>query len=295
MIQVNVLMKKIRRGLLVNIRYIWKVCWIKISVLFSIIGVVGSFISIPEYISYKISVVVLLLLITLCFGVSILGFIEKKTLLIFTTGNGKNVFVKFDTLFNNHIAEKSERKAIVIPVNRCFDVIANDELIASGSIHGQCLRMLIPQYYSENALNDVIQEYLKKNETTYEMLNKNQKKQGNLKRFPAGTIVPIMYGNTYFYFLAISKLDENLHAVTSDEDYITAIQKLLHYHFIHSQGYPLISPLIGSGAANMGKEQSDMLRFMISFFQLEKHLINSDIYIVIKKEQRWNISCLEAS
>ena len=93
MIQVNVLMKKIRRGLLVNIRYIWKVCWIKISVLFSIIGVVGSFISIPEYISYKISVVVLLLLITLCFGVSILGFIEKKTLLIFTTGNGKNVFV----------------------------------------------------------------------------------------------------------------------------------------------------------------------------------------------------------
>lgn len=282
--------KNIKKRLLINIDYIKSNSKNYISVVFSLIGVIGTFISIPELITPDKAIAFLVVSVAACFLVSVLNAFFSNTNHVFTTGTGKNIYIKYGDIFSKKITRKAKKRIIVVPVNRCFDVIVNDELISANTIHGQCIKKLIPKYHSEESLNDLIQQELDNQNLNFEMLTQQNKSQGNLKRYPEGTVVKICCEDIFYYFLALSKFDERLHASTSDQEYIIAIHRLLQYYNTYSQGYPMILPLIGSGASDIRKEQNDILDYMISVLKMEKQLINSDIYIVIKEDQKYNMS-----
>ena len=76
-------------------------------------------------------------------------------------------------------------------------------------------------------------------------------------------------------------MDANLSASVSDEDYATALMKLLLFCKFRSQGYPILIPLVGTGLAKTGKSEREVLEYLVHFFELHKQHIHSDIHIVV--------------
>lgn len=276
---------------LINLKPILS-AWMKIvGVIFTIIGIIGSFVSIPDIISFKFVIILIASILLVSLIISIIYiFTFNNCVNIYTTPRGKNIYVKYGNLLDKSIISNDEKNIVVIPVNRCFDVIANDELVSKTSIHGQCLDLLIPDKYSIEGLNRIIQEQLDIEKIDFDFVNKLDKPQGNLRRYPAGTIVQIQYNNIIYYFLALSYFDSDLHANTSEEEYNNAINSLLKYYSVHSQGYPIAIPLIGSGASNTNKNQVDILNYLVSLLKLNNSYINSDIHIIVDENQKNNIA-----
>ncbi len=120
----------------------------------------------------------------------------------------------------------------------------------------------------------------------------SQKKAGNLKRYESGTIVELPGENgIVYYLLGLTTFDHELHANVSDEEYVLSLIRLLIYNNKHSQGYPLILPLIGAGAANnSSKSEQDILEYIVKLIKINKELINSDIHIIVRESGRSDIA-----
>ena len=97
------------------------------------IGISGSF----------NKILVLLGVIGLAIVFSILTIYARKEKRIFGNIN-KGVFVRYGDLMKFGFPKKSSnKKIVVIPVNRCFDLSCEENLIASNSIHGQWINNFI--------------------------------------------------------------------------------------------------------------------------------------------------------
>lgn len=105
------------------------------------------------------SLILLAVWLVCLIGVGVFVSIKRKKKL-FDGQNGKAVYVMYGDLFSEKNVRKSDtRRNICFAVNRCFDTIVNNQLIASASVHGAALNRL----YSENiftpaTLNAVIQK-----------------------------------------------------------------------------------------------------------------------------------------
>ena len=154
--------------------------------------------------------------------------------------------------------KKERKRNIVIPVNRCFDTLVDDDLISSRTLHGQAVQKLNSSH-REGELNEKIQRKLADRNFVFEKLDEEQKRKGNLKRYNAGTIVEIPAENgVTFFLLALTKFDKDLHAHVTDFEYVSVLMKLLIYNTKRSQGNPLLIPLIGAGAAGIQKDERDI-------------------------------------
>lgn len=105
------------------------------------------------------SLILLAVWLVCLIGVGVFVSIKRKKKL-FDGQNGKAVYVMHGDLFSEKNVRKSDtRRNICFAINRCFDTIVNNQLIASASVHGAALNRL----YSENiftpaTLNAVIQK-----------------------------------------------------------------------------------------------------------------------------------------
>lgn len=212
-------------------------------------------------------------------------------------GNTRNKLqLKFDDILKNE--DKSIN--IVIPVNRCFDTIIDDDLISKNSLHGKVMNHIFrDNKFDSNSLNEEIQKQLKelaeREEIEPEQLDRSSKRSGNLARYPVGTIVEFKIeenSQETYYFVAISKLDKNLHATTTNEDYGLAMNKLLNFINSRSQGNLTKIPLIGSGKADLYQNEQEVLDFMVKFFKLNSQKVNCDIDIVVWEGSRDRVSLL---
>jgi hypothetical protein len=73
-----------------------------------------------------------------------------------------------------------------------------------------------------------------------------------------------------------------LHAHTSDEEYVLALMKMIIYSNKRSQGFPLLVPLIGAGAADTKKQERDILEFLVKLIKMNRNLINCDVHIIVR-------------
>lgn len=90
-----------------------------------------------------VSILILMGVWLLCFiGVSVYVLFKLKRKLM-DGRNGKSVYVMYGDLFSKKIVKKTDtRRNICFDVNRCFDTIENDHLIASSTLHGIALNKL---------------------------------------------------------------------------------------------------------------------------------------------------------
>ncbi len=282
-----------------NIRYIVALSVKYTGIIYALLGFIGTFVPLSDIFYAEITLIkrivvsccILLGIWVIVFVVSCIYVYNKKRYQILDVGNGHGVYVQYGDIFSCCSGEHIEEKNIIIPVNRCFDTIIDDDLISRRTLHGIAMDKLYSNHiYTQEKLNDKIQTILTSNKNKYETISIRNKRKGNLKRYEVGTVVEIPgeVGITYF-FLGLTEFDRDLHAHTEDEDYVLALIRMLVYNNKRSQGRPLFVPLIGAGAANTKKEERDILEYLVKLIKLNRKLINCDLYIVIRDSTKDSI------
>ena len=155
----------------------------------------------------------------------------------------------------------------------------------------EALKRLYDQgIYTPQSLDQAIQKALPIN-SHYVKLSSNQKPKGNLKRYDVGTAVDIPVSHELNYFMiGVSSFNVDLKAETSRDEYVLAIQRMIDFYDAHSQGYPILMPIIGGFLSRTGQSEIDLLKFIIRTLKLNEDHINSDIYIVIREGAKNTIS-----
>ena len=250
-----------------------------------------SFLSgLSPFLRVLVSLGVLVCIAIFCFAVSILYLRIKKRFTVFKSETGHSISIQFGNILDVSIRTTGNRlNSIVIPVNRCFDTVVDDRLIARSSLHGAFISSLVANNsFSPEALNQRIQQSLR--DEPYDILLPEDKSRENLKRFQPRTVVNIDAEDLHYFLLGLSLFNKDLKAITNKEDYTIAIQKLLEYCDSNAQGGEVFLPLIGTGLSRVGVSKNDALSYLYHTIVLNKELLSFDITIVVPDSERGNIS-----
>ena len=237
-----------------------------------------------------VKLIILLAVIIISVFISAICIICKRRRIIIGDNN-RGVVVCYGDLFEIAFSDKYlGEKIVVIPVNRCFDVSCENNLIAENSIHGKWLKRYISSEEQRNELNIKIQKLLSNYENVCK-LDICEKNTGNLNRYPAGTVVelPGINGVT-FYLLAIAELDRDLKARCSEKDFYQTLQGLIDYYDTHGQTKDIYVPIMGDHIIRPTRKSQNVLGLMISIFKFNKQNIHGKMYIVVYREMKDSIS-----
>lgn len=295
--------KKLSR-LWINKYTIWKLTCKITGSLFTLWGLVSLFEPLDGFFQDDASFICKLLVgILVLFAVLAISLISAS-LIVFhsnevclgesSTRNG--VFVKYGDMYSPDIVDKgySGKRAIVVAVNRCFDTIVDDHLVSHNTQHGQVFQKLYDdQRFTPDSLNSKIGNILRRN-TEYKDLTKDEKPEGNRKRYDVGTTVNLPIDDKLcYYLLGLSFFDEHLNAYTSKADFALAAQKLIEFCNQNAQGYPVILPLLGSGLSRTNIELNDILHYLVNAFAINKDIIHNNFYIVVWKGDKDRVAIKE--
>ena len=204
------------------------------------------------------------------------------------------VYVQYGNVFSDSvICNPKERRNIVIPVNRCFDTLVDDDLISATTLHGKAMQQLYKKkYYTPSSLNFAIQQSLLINDCyVEEVVSRYEKRSGNLKRFPVGSVAEISCSSVcMFFFLALSTFDVKLKANTTMEDYCLALVRLLHFLDERAQGYPIVIPLIGTHLSRANISPHDSLEYLLTLLRVNKGLLHSDVHVIVSDKLKEKVT-----
>lgn len=287
--------------LMLNSRYIAKLATRWTGLLFTILGLIGTFTSLEEFLDSSLSIwcrlgisVGILIGVWLFMFCACTIYVQKnRKTKVLTLNNGHHVYVQYGDVFSaNEVDNPTEKRNIVIPVNRCFDTVVDNDLVSASSLHGIAMNKLYQENgYDPVSLGKKIQKNLKLQQISYENISIDEKRKGNLKRYPEGTVAEVKISEqcTYF-FLGLSKFNKNLNASTSEEEYVLALMRLLKFCNDRSQEFPVIIPLIGAGLSRVKKSEQDILTYIISLIKMNKELVNFDLHIIVRKNGKDSVA-----
>lgn len=268
---------------------------------FTLWGLISIFSPMDGYLSEELSigcklmigVLAVVLVYVLSAIIALIICFKSNKECVFSSNSQHSVYVHFgDILSSNVLGEDScQRYNLVIPVNRCFDTIVDDNLISHRTLHGALMQHLYDtNTFTVEELNQAIQDSLPQGNVS-SILERIQKPEGNLRRFSVGTVAEVRKSQdlTYF-FLGLSKFNEKLQASTTKSEYVVAIQKLIEFCNARSQGYPVVMPVIGMGLSRMNTEIRSTIKYIISSLRLNKDIINCDFHIIIWKGDKDKVS-----
>ena len=267
------------------------------SGVYAILSMIAMWVDFTSFFAYSSLTYRILLSLGVFAGIALFSFAAcllylkfKKRFTVYKSETGHIISIQFGDILNTHDIPSDNRIcSIVVPVNRCFDTRVDDRLIASSSLHGKFLSFLIANnHFSPDSLNQQIQKSLIGK--PFVTLTKDDKSEGNFKRYPAGTVVCIDAGKKRFFLLGLSSFDTDLKATTSKEDYSIAIQKLIEFCDSNAQGGEVFFPLIGTGLSRVGISKNDVLHYLYHTVVLNKEHLNFDLTIFIPESERRNVS-----
>lgn len=284
-----------------NKKYISKLATRWTAAVFSLLGFLDLFTSFsdvyPEncgiWVKISISIGILVLVWIISFVGSAIWFEQQKWLEVFEANNDCHVYVQYGDVFSpDEVEEGTELRNIVIPVNRCFDTIVDDDLVSSRTLHGIAFKKLYARHmYDESTLDIEIQcDLVSRQNQKFDEITNSEKRRGNLKRFSVGTVAEVKESSSCkFFLLALSTFDRDLTAHTTQQEYVVAMQRLIEYCNSRSQQYPVILPLIGAGLSRTKYSERAILEYIIKLLKMNKDLITSDIHIVVRNSGKETI------
>lgn len=289
------------KRVIINLKYIAKLATHWTSGIFALLGLVCTFVSLSDMLNSELpfgrrllmSGIILISVWMVSFiGCAIYISIRRRYEIMELNG-GHHVYVQYGDLFSKkEVQDPQKRRNIVVATNRCFDTLIDNDLIATDSLHGVAMKKLYAAgVFNERTLYTKIQQNLALQQLQAETLDRSVKRKGNLERYPVGSVAEVKVNDTCsYFFLGLTVLDHELKASVSDQDYVTALMKLLKFCNTRSQQLPVVIPLIGGGLARTGKDERQILEFIIQFIKFHKDLINCDIHIVVRESGKNRIS-----
>ena len=273
-----------------NIKYIIKKASIITASLIGILQIIGflcefnevfpndlSFIKRLIISAISVAVIWSIIFIIFCFVVNVTNRIK-----VINAKNGHSVYVEYGDLF----IQENNSRIVVVTANRCFDTIVDNDLISETTVHGKAINYICKDGYTEKMLNEALQKDLNdiRKIMPEKVLSASEKRKGNLKRYPAGTIAEYNKGDgdkTTYFFVGMSAFNYHLHPETTDLEYAMVIQSLVEYCRQRSQRMPIYMPIIGAHGRNAQKTERELLEYMINVLRFNKHMIDTDIHIVV--------------
>lgn len=286
----------------INKKYITGLACKWTVMLFSLLGFVGTFVSLNDIIpnnwkfGYKMlfSIIIIIIIFLIFWILCAFWFERQKWIEVFEGNNGCHIYVQYGDIFSpNEVRSPNQRRNVIIPVNRCFDTIIDDDLVSSRTLHGIAFRKLYSSgKYNEDSLNTALYTDLNiRQRLVPEDISNNEKRRGNLKRYSLGTVAEIVgESDCTYFFIALSTFDYNLSAHATQEEYVLTMQRMIEYCYSRSQGFPVVMPLIGAGQSRIGNNEREILEYIIGLFKMNKDLIMSDIHIVVRNSGKDTIS-----
>lgn len=275
-----------------NLSVLWKYFLAYCSAIFALLEIVSIFLSIDDCgVNTKTKKIILFVIcILIAIIVSFINVAVRNKKQIFGDIN-RGLILKYGDVIKLGFSKKSkEGKIIVIPVNRCFDLSCESNLINPTSIHGKWIKAYIQTEDERIALKHKIEIALKNVASQY-IQNKTI---GNRVRCSPGTVVEIQGDNNVtFYLLAFSYLDEELKAQSSEIDFYNTLSGLIDYYNTHDNSKELFCPVMGDHIVNPVRDTESCLDFMISVFKFKKSCIRGKINIVVYNELKSKISILD--
>lgn len=275
-----------------NLSVLWKYFLAYCSAIFALLEIVSIFLSIDDCgVNTKTKKIILFVVcILIAIIVSFINVAVRNKKQIFGDIN-RGLILKYGDVIKLGFSKKSkEGKIIVIPVNRCFDLSCESNLINPTSIHGKWIKAYIQTEDERIALKHKIEIALKNVASQY-IQNKTI---GNRVRCSPGTVVEIQGDNNVtFYLLAFSYLDEELKAQSSEIDFYNTLSGLIDYYNTHDNSKELFCPVMGDHIVNPVRDTESCLDFMISVFKFKKSCIRGKINIVVYNELKSKISILD--
>lgn len=190
--------------------------------------------------------------------------------------------------------KKEQRRIVVIPVNRCFDLSCEGSLISRRSIHGQWIERYIGNDDERVQLTNKIQQILTDRGEQFDLLHIADKCDGNLKRYRPGTVVELAGGkNVSFYLLALSEFDKDLRAHCSEADFYATLQGLLEYYDIHGMGEDMYCPVMGDHIVRPTRDTKDIISLMLSVLRFNRGKIHGKIHVVVYDKMKSEIPILD--
>ncbi|GHV49083.1 hypothetical protein FACS189499_09840 [Clostridia bacterium] len=246
------------------------------SILATILGV-GGFDSLLPTISSKVTGVLIFLIFS--YIIALLWTVQISKVII-SIGNNKNISIEFGDLFDG--------QSVIIPVNRYFDTLVNEDVISRNSIAGQFIEKYFPGNVVE--LNTLIDQKLStlSPELTTKTLGKN-------KAYPIGTIVVLNHSGKNFYLIASTDVDLTTNSTCSCNDEILgcSIRSLLNSLNHNANMDDVYMPVIGTGLSRMQKDVKTVLEYIISVIKMSEIPWRCHIHIIIRKKDKGNINLLE--
>lgn len=275
-----------------NLSVLWKYFLAYCSAIFALLEIVSIFLSIDDCgVNTKTKKIILFVIcILIAIIVSFINVAVRNKKQIFGDIN-RGLILEYGDVIKLGFSKKSkEGKIIVIPVNRCFDLSCESNLINPTSIHGKWIKAYIQTEDERIALKHKIEIALKNVASQY-IQNKTI---GNRVRYSPGTVVEIQGDNNVtFYLLAFSYLDEELKAQSSEIDFYNTLSGLIDYYNTHDNSKELFCPVMGDHIVNPVRDTESCLDFMISVFKFKKSCIRGKINIVVYNELKSKISILD--
>lgn len=238
-----------------------------------------------------VSVIVVGSIWAIMFGIISVYVLNNETVTVLDAENGHHVYVEYGDL----LEESDKERIIVITANRCFDTVVDNDLISAASIHGMAVQKICSDGYESTELNVALQKDLRENRQIKpsRILTKKDKRKGNLERFPVGAIAEFKktpMDKVLYAFLGMSAFNSDLHPETTDMEYMQALQAVIEYCNARSQRLPVYMPIIGTNGRNNKKSERELLQYMIDAFRFNRHLINTDIHVVVYSGRKNEVS-----
>lgn len=255
---------------------IWPVIRFAFGEVHTILGVVGVFLTViclldvnrlfPEFFTR-------VLLVTAIFAVAFLTAFVKTVMTRRITVDlckGRRGCVEFGNLFD-------KKDQIVIPVNDAFDTLADDHVIATGSVHGQFITHVIGR--NVEYLDQMIERELAKIPAAGEY---GEEKTGKKRFYPLGTTITVSAAGKTFYLTALTHFEGN--TVKPDlPGYYRALFTLIDYLNSQTAGKTVYLPLMGSGLARLGREKELVLENMLTVLRMSETAMVGEMCIVLHK------------
>lgn len=240
----------------------------------------------------KNKIAILLGIILLCGIISIvwvLFFSNKRTLY---SKDEVEIQVKYGDLMKIAFPKKNKKeKIVVIAVNRCFDMIVNQDLIRESSVHGQFIKNFIHNDSEQIGLEVAIKNSLAEFEYEPIHLTREDKKYGNLERYPFGAVARINgHNGVTFFLLALTEFDKDCKAHCDKHQYVECLLKMFEYYDSHGQGMDLYLYPMGPGMSRTGLSKKEALEAVVMLTKISKERLKSKTTIVVDKRCKNEIS-----
>ncbi len=241
------------------------------SAVITIIGIIG-YEKMIDKLLYRIILVVVIFITSYILALIVCYFCSNVSIKL---GNDRIVVVEYDDLF-------SKQGVVVIPFNRFFDTVVNDEILNEQSVVGQ----FIKNCFAGNLDELDRQISLSLNNVAYDH---TIDKPGKKFAYPIGTVVKVQKGANYYFCVAQTDVDSALKSECDIEMLHKTVVEILKFVDKEANGQNVYMPLLGAGFSRLNKEKQVILEYVVSILKTADIPFQSKLHIVLREAERGTI------